>query len=448
MIGPTSRRVFLGRFAKAAALGVLTPAFQIRVRANETERLWRTGNEAIDRAREIALDLLKPTPAQLQHAWELHAASLVFDAYGFAPRAAIDGARYQAAVEEGAIGDELNDLREEMSMTRWATDEREREEFLGAFRAAGVTCIFQNAGEEGNDPLRLIRRLARFTYATDQMRPAVFKAINANDAETAKKAGELCLCLTTNGVPLQQQWQSVRDEVRLVRIFHELGIRMMHVTYNRRNPLGDGAGEPHDGGLSDFGRVAIAELNRVGVIADVAHSGWKTSLDAAKASARPMVASHTTCCGVYEHFRGKPDDTIRAICDTGGYVGVCCIPRFLGGKGNIVAMLDHLDYLVKKFGAEHAAIGTDTSYVSRFDAEERRKIKKRADGSSPLGVAGPRWEHLWPRDDFETTPEAERSVAWTNWPLFTLGLVMRGHSDGDIQKVLGQNVLRVLRANA
>lgn len=447
MNGRTSRRVFLSRFAKATALGVLTPAFQIRVRASETERLWHTGNETIDHAREIALGLLKPTPAQLQHAWELHASSLVFDAYGFAPRAALDGARYQAAVEEGAVGDELNDLREDMSMTRWATDAREREEFLGAFRAAGVTCIFQNAGEEGNDPLRLIRRLARFTYATDRMRPAVFKAITAEDVAAAKKEGGLCLLLTTNGVPLAEQWQSVRDEVRLVRTFHELGIRMMHVTYNRRNPLGDGAGEPHDGGLSDFGRSAIAELNRVGVIADVAHSGWKTSLDAAKASARPMVASHTTCCGVYEHFRGKPDDAIRAICDTGGYVGVCCIPRFLGGKGNIGAMLDHLDYLVKKFGAEHAAIGTDTSYVSRFDADERRKVKKRTDGSSPLGVAGPRWEHLWPRDDFETTPEAERSVAWTNWPLFTLGLVMRGHRDEDIQKILGQNVLRVVRAN-
>ncbi len=443
-----SRRIFFGRFAKATALGILTPAFHIHVRANQTERLWRTGNEAMDRAREIALDLLKPTPAQLQHAFELHEASLVFDAYGFAPRAALDGDRYQAAVDEGVIGDELNDLREEMSMTRWATDNRERQEFLDAFRAAGVTCVFQNAGEEGNDPLRLIRRLSRFTYATDRMRPTVFKAVSADEVENAKKESQLCLCLTTNGVPMPQQWQSVRDEVRFVRVFHQLGVRMMHVTYNRRNPLGDGAGEPHDGGLSDFGRIAIAELNRAGVIADVAHSGWKTSLDTAKASSRPVVASHTTCCGIYEHFRGKPDDTIRAICDTGGYVGVCCIPRFLGAKGDIVAMMDHLDYLIKKFGAEHAAIGTDTSYVSRFDAEERRKVKKRADGSSPLNVSGPRWEHLWPRDDFRTTPEAERSVAWTNWPLFTLGLVMRGHRDEDIQKILGQNVLRVLRSHA
>ena len=78
-------------------------------------------------------------------------------------------------------------------------------------------------------------------------------------------------------MPLPQEWESVRDELRLIRIFHQLGIRMMHLTYNRRNPIGDGAGEPHDGGLSDFGHAAIAEMNRVGVIVDVAHSGWKTA---------------------------------------------------------------------------------------------------------------------------------------------------------------------------
>ena len=62
-------------------------------------------------------------------------------------------------------------------------------------------------------------------------------------ASAAKKAGRICLCFTGNGVPLRQQWQSVRDELRLIRVFHELGIRMMHLTYNRRNPIGDGAGE-------------------------------------------------------------------------------------------------------------------------------------------------------------------------------------------------------------
>ncbi|WP_050025752.1 membrane dipeptidase [Verrucomicrobium sp. BvORR034] len=443
-----SRRQLLRRTVHTASALVAAPLFNIHVRAQEAGGIWRTGNDVIDRARETALNLLKPTQAQMDRAWELHHQSLVLDSYAFAPRAAIDGEKFQAAVEAGASPAELVDLREEMSMTRSATDPAERKEFMEAFRAAGVTCIFQNAGEEGNDPLRLIKRLARFTQKTDLMKPEVTKAVTAEDVENTRKAGGICLLFTTNGVPLRGAWESTRDELRLVRIFQQLGVRMMHVTYNRRNPLGDGAGEPDNGGLSDFGHQAVAELNRAGVIVDVAHSGWRTSLEAAKASTKPMVASHTSCASLYKHFRGKPDEVIQAICDTDGLVGICCISRFLGGKGDIVAMMDHLDHLLKKFGPTHVAIGTDVGYLSRFDKAERLKVKRRADGSSPLSTPGPSWEHLWPKDDFQTTLEAEQSLAWTNWPLFTLGLVMRGHKDDDIRAVLGQNMLRVLRAQA
>jgi membrane dipeptidase len=440
---PFTRRFLFRQLPFAALAGGLP----FHVRGEVTKNVWVTGNPSIDKPREIALDLLKPTQAQIEHAWELHFGSVVFESYGFAPRFAVDGDAINAAIKEGASNEELTDLRESMTMNRGATSERERKEFLDAFHAAGVTCIFQNAGEEGNDPLRLIKRLAHFTQATDLMKPALSKVVTSAEIVALKKANQVGLCFTGNGVPLRQEWESVRDELRLVRVFHELGIRMMHLTYNRRNPMGDGAGEPNDGGLSDFGKSAVAEMNKVGVIVDVAHSGWKTAADAARASAKPMVASHTTCAAVYKHFRGKPDDAIKAICDTGGLVGMCCIPRFLGGKGDITALLDHLDHVITTFGAEHAAIGCDVSYVSRFEKEERAKIQRRPDGSASLGGAGDRWEHLWPKDDFKTSVEAEQSIAWSNWPLFTLGMIMRGHSDDDIRKVIGGNMLRVLEAN-
>jgi membrane dipeptidase len=215
---------------------------------------------------------------------------------------------------------------------------------------------------------------------------------------------------------------------------------MMHVTYNRRNPLGDGCGEATDGGVSDFGRAAIAEMNRVGVIVDVAHAGWRTSLEAAKASQHPMVASHTTAAALHRHIRGKPDEVIRAICDTGGLVGICCISGFLGGEGSIAAFLDHIDYVVKKFGIDHVAIGTDIAYESRNATAERGKIPKRTDSRRSL----PRWEALWPEGSLGG--RADPSLAWTNWPLFTVGLVQRGYADDAIQKILGGNILRVARA--
>jgi membrane dipeptidase len=209
---------------------------------------------------------------------------------------------------------------------------------------------------------------------------------------------------------------------------------MMHLTYNRRNMLGDGCGEAADGGVSDLGRAAIAEMNRTGVIVDVAHSGWRTSLEAAKASSRPMVASHTAAAAVNKHIRCKPDEVIRAIADTGGYVGVCCIPAFLGG--GIPAFLDHIDYLVRKFGADRVAIGTDVAHTA------------------PARPGGPpipprkqrtRFEALWPKGSLDGATDPGRTLAWTNWPLFTVGLVQRGLTDEDIRKILGGNVLRVAR---
>ncbi len=438
-----NRRTFLkGAFSASVACALLGRA---------KNRVWAgplsSSNEVIQRARQLALSILAPSEADLVHGLKLHEDSLVFESYGFAPRAAIDGDAFRAAVESGASDSELVDLREEMSMTRPTTSETERAEFFEAFRAAGVSCIFQNVGEEGNDPLRLLKRLSRFTFATDMLRGELIKAVRPDDVVAAKKEGKLCLAFTTNGVPLRQHWQNTRDELQFVRLFRQLGVQMMHLTYNRRNPLGDGAGEPNDGGLSDFGKLAIAEMNRLGVIVDVAHSGWRTSLEAAKASTKPMVASHTTCAGLYKHFRGKPDEAIKAICDTGGLIGICCIPRFLGGAGDITAFLDHIDYAVKKFGADHVSIGPDISYTSRNEASERAKVPKRADGTSPLSAAGPRWEHLWPADDYRATSQATESLAWTNWPLFTVGMVQRGHSDETIKKILGGNVLRVWREN-
>ena len=420
-----NRRQFLGTSAGASlAMAAQQPA---------------TGNERIDQARQAALDILKPSSRDIEHGLELHAESIVFDCYGFSPRAAIDGDAIRKAMDDGASDMELQDMREDMSMTRAGTDAAERKEFLQAWRAAGMTCIFQNAGEETSEPLRLLKRLARFTYLTDKMRDVLRRAATPEDVVQAKKDGVGCLYFSGNGVPLTLDWVSAEDELRYVRIFFQLGIRMMHMTYNRRNRLGDGCAETANGGLSDLGRAAVDEMNRLGVIVDVAHSGWQTSLEAAQRSQRPMVASHSTCGALYEHIRSKPDKVIRAIADTGGYIGICCISRFLRHSGDIRALLDHIDHVVKKFGADHVAIGTDVAYTSRYAARESRKLPRR----EPRRV---RLAALWPPDDFVTTERMRQSITWTNWPLFTVGMVQRGYSDDVIRKVIGRNVMRVTRA--
>jgi len=406
------------------------------------KRLTANLNPVIQKAREAALAVLQPSAKDLQRGLELHADALVFDAYGFSPRSAVDGEAIKAAVMAGASDVELDDLREDLSMTRCVTSEAELAEYLEGWRASGVTCIFQNAGQECQDPMRLLKRLAHFTYTTDHLRDHVAKAATPADIEAVKAAGKHCLYLTGNGVPLTQDWLSIPDELRYLKIFYHLGIRMMHLTYQRRNMIGDGCAETSNAGLSDFGRAVIAEMNRVGVIPDCAHSGWQTSLEAAKVSTKPVVASHSTAAALHPHIRSKPDEVIRALADSGGYIGICCISRFLRGKGDLNAFLDHIDHVAKTFGTDHVAIGTDIAYTSRNSAAENKKA----------AVAGLRrkredFRSLWPKDDFVASEEADLSLSWTNWPLYTVGLVQRGYSDDDIRKILGGNVMRVAKAS-
>jgi len=400
-------------------------------------------NEVIQEARDVALGILKPTKAELEHGLELHADAVVVESYGFAPRTAPDADAMTKAFEAGASETELRDLAEFGRMTRIVTEADETPEFKEAFDASGVTCILQNAGQEGQGITRLIRRMAHYTYVTDMLRDFVFKAVTPDDIERAKAEGKHCLYLTCNGVPLTELWESAEEGLRYVRVFFELGCRMMHLTYNRRNMIGDGCAEEANGGLSEFGRTAIAEMNRVGIIVDVAHSGWQTSREAAEVSTSPVVASHSACSALSDHMRCKPDDVIRAICDSGGFIGICCVPAFLQGTGDIRAMLDHIDHVAKKFGPDRLAIGTDVAYESRLANRHWERMPKRRRHRAP-------WEMLWPPGDPLHSPkwrkpEMRKSMAWTNWPIFTVGMVQRGYSDDDIRKILGGNVLRVAR---
>lgn len=433
------RRAFLANSALVASASAANTRSVVSADWADRIRLMTENlNPLIQRCREAALKVLKPTPQELERGLRLHAESVVFDSYGFSPRAAIDGAAVRRAIEAGAESDEVEDLQEEFTMTRCVTDAVEQQEYRSAWAASGVTSVFQNAGQECQDPLRLLKRLARFTFVTDRMKEFVSKASIPADVEAAHRDGRHALYFTGNGIPLTQAWNSKEDELKYVRIFYQLGIRMMHLTYQRRNMIGDGCGETANAGLSDFGRTAIAELNRVGIIPDCAHSGWQTSLESAQVSTRPVVASHSTCAAIHPHIRSKPDEVIRAIVDSGGYIGICCIPQFLRGTGDIRAMLDHIEMVCRKFGTEHVAIGTDVAYSSQNSAAESRLVGPRPGSREPF-------RSLWPKEDFEVTAEMTDSLAWTNWPLFTVGLVQRGYSDDDIRRIIGQNVLRVAR---
>ena len=176
-------------------------------------------NEQIKLDFEKARSILNPSRKQLEHGLELHRNSLVIDAYGFMPRAANDGVLVSAAINSRASQLEIQDMQEDMSMTRFVLDKKEREEFENAWKASGLTCVIQNAGEEGSEVKRLLKRLAHFTYTTDMMSDFVRKAVTPDDIIRAKKENRHALYFSGNGVPLPQDWISVEDELRYISIF-------------------------------------------------------------------------------------------------------------------------------------------------------------------------------------------------------------------------------------
>ena len=396
--------------------------------------------QRIEDAREKALSLLKVTPAQVEHGLELHRESLVVDAFGFAPyaftRKMVE--TLNQLNDEGATADELSDRMLEMRVTESAHDPEAREQVAMAWEASGVTGTMQTCGGAG--PVEsVMRHFARFFYDWDQMPDLVQKATRPDDVKKAKEEGRHCQFISLNGLPGAFHVGDLDAGLRMVDTFYHLGCRMMHLTYNLRTLLGDGCVERADGGLSEFGHEAVERMNEVGILVDVPHSGRQTTLDAAKASRVPMAASHTACQSVYDHARGKSDEEIKAIVETGGFVGICCIPHFLGERGTIVDLLDHVDYLVKLAGVDHAAIGTDVGTVP--PAPEGVKL-------NPFPRSRKK-ERNWRPEHRPVSPEVSEecrtgSLMWTNWPCFTVGMVQRGYSDQDIQKIIGGNVLRVL----
>ena len=400
-----------------------------------------SASNPIAKAREVGLAVLKPSQLDLNYGLALHQESLVIESYGLGHHAPLQPGLLNQALESGASELEYQDLCEQMIMAGWLRESRFKEEYREAWEASGVTCMFLNAGEESNDPMRLLKRLSRYVALADAMPDFLERAVSAEGIQQAKAQGKRALCLTGNGIPLTGNTLTVEDELRTLQVFANLGIRMMHLTYNRRNLLADGCAEPSNAGLSDFGREAIRQMNRLGLIIDVAHSGWQTCLEAACASEKPIVISHSAIGSLNSHARYKPDEVIQAVVDAGGTIGITNISAFLGGTGDLAAMLDHIDYAVRKFGPDAVTIGMDSAYRSRWSDEAEQSLRPRA-------ARRARWENFWPPGDklldpAWNQPAKIQSMASTNWPLVTVGMVQRGHSDETIRKVIGENMLRV-----
>lgn len=212
-----------------------------------------------------------------------------------------------------------------------------------------------------------------------------------------------------------------------------LGLRSLMLTYNSMTNVGVGCTDRVDAGLSRFGIDVVAHCNKLGIIVDTSHCCPATTLDACRASRRPVTANHTSAKGVFDHARGKSDECLRAIADTGGVVGIVAVPAFLSDQAEptIHIMLDHIDYVASLVGWQYVALGTDWPLQAPLDLLR------------PLLAPSNKDLAFRPEDRLDPAIDLRGFEDCRDMPNITRGLVARGWQDDAIRGVLGENALRV-----
>lgn len=257
--------------------------------------------------------------------------------------------------------------------------------------------------------------------------------LKPEDFETCKREGKIGILMGL------QTGSPVENDLRKVTFLKKLGVQMMAVTYMEANLLGCGCLEPNDTGLTHIGRQVVREMNRLGLIVDLSHVGYKTAMDAITASYKPVMFSHSNATKVTKHPRNIPDELIVACAERGGLIcatpyGPCTSPDpFHGVQATMDDFMRHIDYLVKLVGIDHVGIGTDR-FEGKGEAEWNATTKRRY----PESVGAFEFGKVF-------------TVGFQNlssWPAITAMLLKNGYSEEDVKKIVGGNFLRVYKSIA
>jgi membrane dipeptidase len=287
---------------------------------------------------------------------------------------------------------------------------------LERYRRAGVNVVSINVGF-ANTPLIEHLRVLSFMRRWIASRPDAYRLIGSvGDVEDCSQSGKLGVTFDIEGMC------PVQDDLSFVQTFYELGVRWMLVAYNRNNKAGGGCLDV-DCGLTATGRAIIDEMERVGMVLCLSHTGRRTAAEALAYARNPVIFSHSNAYTVHAHPRNIPDDLMRACAAKGGVIGINGIGSFLGtGEDLMEQLLSHLRHAVDLVGAEHVGLGLD--YV--FDQAEADEDLNRDPSLYPPGL-----------DDRMLAPEAFGPI------IEALG--RGGLTDAQIRGILGENWLRIAR---
>lgn len=256
----------------------------------------------------------------------------------------------------------------------------------------------------------------------------------AADILKAKREKKFAVVLGT------QDTSMVGGELDRLAQLKKDGVMTVQLTYNNRNLAGDGALEPANAGLSKLGRATIERIEAEKLLLDLSHGGARTMAEAAAHAKRPLVISHTGARALTDHPRNTADETIRAVADKGGVIGVYFMP-FLrtdrkAAAGDVIA---HVEHVARVAGEDHVGIGTDNGVLpTLLDAETRKKMDKWQQQRIDAGIASP-------GEAIGVYPLVEDYNSVYRYRRFARDLEKRGWSQARLEKLMGGNFLRVYR---
>ncbi|WP_353215064.1 dipeptidase [Salinisphaera hydrothermalis] len=234
-----------------------------------------------------------------------------------------------------------------------------------------------------------------------------------------------------------QNCSPIEDDIDLVAIFRRLGLLIMQLTYNNQSLLATGCYEAEDPGITRFGREVIREMNRVGMVIDMSHSGRRSTLEAIDISTRPIVISHANPLFFHDAKRNKSEQELRALADSGGLLGLSTYAMHLPG-GDRCTLAEYCDMVARTvdlMGIEHVGVGTD---LCQNQPSETLTWMRNGRWSRTLDFG----EGSAAQPDWPSQPSWFRGAG--DYPNLTAGLVERGFERHEIARIMGENWLDFL----
>jgi membrane dipeptidase len=306
---------------------------------------------------------------------------------------------------------------------------------IDAIRERRIDLISMTIADVGNGPDRFqtaAQAVAMWDGMIAGQAALVAKIESVADIRAARAAGKLGLIYNF------QDTTALEGDAARVDTFANLGVKILQLTYNKRNLAGDGCLERSNAGLSDFGREVIARINAANVLLDLSHAGQRTIAEGIAEAKAPPAITHSGCRALVDFPRNTYDAEMRALANKGGVFGVYLMP-FLRPKGQATSedLLRHLDHAVNVCGEDHVGIGTDNPLMGyTIDDEARKQQREFFEERRKRGIAAP-----------GEAPDVFNLVEGYNdvfrYDRLAADLKRRGWSSARVDKVLGDNFVRL-----